>query len=257
MLHYRKNSCHDSQKLQNKPVNILVTNRCNVNCMNCSQMCGLFKNAEKWDIPLNQLKNNILNLKNRRGLGIFGGEPTIHPQWDQILKLIESFKDIHFLIYTNTTNPKKLTNHISNISYFKSKNRKNIYRNFVTTLEAPIDIIKIKNKTFYWELAKKNCHMWHNCRAILYDNRAYLCEPAAAFDRLILGKEKWKFGSGWQINKKDPFIKTEEEIFSQAINFCYRCGWCLDRVKLNNKYHVTHYNKELINLKNAKNTIFL
>jgi hypothetical protein len=59
---------------------------------------------------------------------------------------------------------------------------------------------------------------------MIYDNKAYFCQNAGAFDK------KTNENHGWEIiDGKDPFLKTDEEIAEQASHFCYRCGWCLPR----------------------------
>jgi hypothetical protein len=38
---------------------------------------------------------------------------------------------------------------------------------------------------------------------------------------------------GWPLKwGVDPFVRSEEEISNQAENFCYRCGWCLNKSEL-------------------------
>lgn len=244
MLKHISNSYYDSKHLIKKSINILVTNLCNVNCKNCSQMCGLFPKKEIWHIPIDQLEDNIVKLETNY-IGIFGGEPTTHPEWDKIVELFKKYRDITFNIYSNGLI--KLIK-LDNTTFFISKNRKDIGRQFMPTLTAPIDIIKKNDKLIYWEMAKKNCHMWNKCRSIVYDNKCYACEPAAAFERMKLGKNNWNKCSGWEV-KKNCFKKTESEIRNQLVNFCYRCGWCLDIAKkdANLHFNATSTNMELIN----------
>jgi hypothetical protein len=69
--------------------------------------------------------------------------------------------------------------------------------------------------------------MWAGgLRNIIYDNRLYFCEVAAAFDRMLLGKANWHLSSGWDINSPNPFLRKPSEINQQAEKFCYRCGYC-------------------------------
>jgi hypothetical protein len=71
---------------------------------------------------------------------------------------------------------------------------------------------------------------------MIYDNKAYFCEIAAAFDRLKIGAERWQEeSSGWDItDDKYVFNKTDEEILEQAAKFCWQCGWPLKPQKFGN-----------------------
>lgn len=235
-----------------KYVNISVTNACNLKCGGCTQHCDLFHKKEKWFIPIEQLKNNIeilLYPKGYRGLiGIFGGEPTIHPRFKEILELISFYYQQEFCIFTNG---RKMCNLPQNVGWIVNSKDENSQRNFCASMMAPYDFYKFKNKIDYWNFARKECFMWKNCWSIIYDNKAYLCEPAAAIDRLKLGKRNWNKSKGWDlILGKNPFDKTEKEIAKQAENFCYRCGCCTHKYQNSSeKTIVTPTNYDLLNIK--------
>lgn len=210
-----------------KRINILITNYCNLSCGGCSQQCGYIPKDKLWHIPVEQLEWNIKLLLDVRGyihdLGIFGGEPTIHPKYDEILIMLKQFK-VHFQIYSNGIIPKK---NKWNHSYSIVKKDRNSSLNFQPTSVAPQDVIKIDNKRFYWEKAQKDCDMYNKYCSIIYNNRAYFCEPAAAWD-VMTGEDH-----GWPLKwGEDPFLRTFEEVDEQAVNFCYRCGWCFSKSEL-------------------------
>ena len=255
MLHHKKPLIGNTKHLLVKYVNISVTNACNLKCGGCTQHCDLFHKKEKWFISIEQLKNNIevllypnKGLPNRGLIGIFGGEPTIHPKFKEILELISSYQH-GFCVFTNGI--KKLPILPRNVGCVLNSKDKNSQRNFCASMIASHDIYKFKNKIDYWNLAKKECYMWRTCWSIIYDNKAYLCEPAAAIDRLKLGKRNWNKNKGWDlILGKNPFNKTEKEIAKQAENFCYRCGCCTHKYqKSSEKTIVTPTNYDLLNLK--------
>jgi organic radical activating enzyme len=240
-----------SAHLFKKPINILITNICNLSCGGCSQQCGYIPKEKIWNIPLEQLKWNLDLLvdvrKNKLNMvGIFGGEPTLHPEYKKILDLISNYKRTTFVIFTNgrdfdKINYKKVQSHLNDYSLkdysniiwkidFKDKN--SIYggigQTFLPTQVAAMDILKIKNKNFYWEKAQKQCVMWDRCWCIIYNNKAYFCEIAASFD-MMNNESSYGWPLVWGV---DPFLRTEEEIAKQANNFCYRCGWCLTQEEL-------------------------
>lgn len=213
-----------------KRPNILITNICNLSCGGCSQQCGYIPKEKLWNIPIEQLEWNVKLLidvrgeENVRDLGIFGGEPTIHPQYENILKMLSQFKKTHFQIYTNgIKTPNRKWNH----TYSTVPKNKNSYMNFRPTSIAPQDVYKIQDKKFYWEKAKKDCDMYKKYCSIIYNNKAYFCEPAAAWD-VMTGEDH-----GWPLKwGEDPFVVTHEQVEKQALNFCYRCGWCFSESDL-------------------------
>lgn len=238
-----------SSHLRKKNVNILITNVCNVNCLNCFNLCNLFPKKDYWFIPVDQLRQNIQALSEEgrpvntwKGIGLFGGEPTLHPDWDEIINmLIIEFSNRNFTVFTNGSNPKKITAlRGTNVKWKISKKDKSTVMNFVNVLDAPVDFLKIEDRKHYWELAKKNCRIWGKCRAVIYDNRAYICDPSGSFDRILLGEEKWGESCGWEVGDTDPFEgRSDEEIIEQAKHFCYRCGFCLGESEPNTEQRAT------------------
>lgn len=241
-----------SYDLYNKPINILITNICNLSCGGCSQQCGYIPKEKIWNISLEQLKWNLDLLTDaRKGklhmVGVFGGEPTFHPNYKEILQLIKNYKKTIFVIFTNGINMNKDNfkqipqwgintfglDGINNIRWkVDLKDKKSVCggigQTFLPTQVAAMDVLKIQNKHFYWEKAQKDCNMWNKCWCIIYNNKAYFCEISASFD--LMNNESIY---GWPLKwGEDPFVRTEKEINTQADNFCYRCGWCLTNEEL-------------------------
>jgi organic radical activating enzyme len=262
-----------AEHLREKVVNILVTNICNLSCGGCSQQCGYIPKEKLWNIPIDQLKWNIdLLIDARKGdpgtIGFFGGEPTLHPQFKDMVELTQSYKKVNFIIYSNGRDPKKIDNKKTNIEWRVDPKDKNSEvggrgQMFLPTQVASQDLLKIADKRFYWKKAQKDCGMWNHCYCMIYNNKAYFCEIAASWD--IMNDENHGWPLKWGV---DPFAKTEEEIAAQAENFCYRCGWCLTKEELiKNKIPqqlvrdptlVTHINmkfKTRIPMKKMKNNV--
>lgn len=259
----------DSDHLYSKQINILVTNICNLSCGGCSQQCGYIPKEKLWNIPIDQLKWNIDLLVDARGgdpgrIGLFGGEPTLHPRFDDMLSLLLGYPNIFFMVYTNGRElGSKRTQDRKNLNFRVDFKDKETCLDFLPTQVASMDILGIKDKRHYWRKAKKHCHMWKNCCSIIYNNKAYFCEAPAAWD--LMSDENHGWPLKWGV---DPFAKTEEEIAAQAENFCYRCGWCLTQEELiKNKIPqqlvrdptlVTHINmkfKTRIPMKKMKNNV--
>lgn len=216
-------------KLREKYPTITITNVCNLSCGGCHQLCGLFNKQKLWFMPLIEVEDNIKIVskyyKGSHPIGIFGGEPTLHPEWQDILKLLFSFKNLNFVVYTNgrihgaPSRIEEKNNVKFNISA-KCHDEKVIENlEHLPQLVAPIDYEKDKSKKYFWKIAQKQCVLWNLCGKTIYNKKSYFCEAAAAVDHLEGGNR------GWEIEKnKDPFEKTDLEITNQAMEFCYRCG---------------------------------
>ena len=214
-----------SEHLVAKKPLILITNKCNLCCGGCNQFCPNFRPEQRWSISLEQLQENIETLSMfYPHIEIFGGEPTIHPEWDRIRELFWSFPHIDFRIFTNMLHTQGcLPEHEDNI-WYHCDNEMREWGHYLPTLVAPIDIYKVPDHGFYWQMAQQYCWMWKDeCSGMLYDNRVYMCQPAGAFDRILGTNYGWEFVPG-----KNPFLRSNEEIAEQAHNFCYRCAFSLD-----------------------------
>jgi hypothetical protein len=113
--------------------------------------------------------------------------------------------------------------------YYHCDNEMRAKDAYVPTLIAPIDIYKMPNKGFYWKMAQKYCWMGHDpnnahqCPGILYNDKAYLCQPAGAMEYLLGTDFGWQF-----IPSQNPFLRSDKEIAQQAREFCYRCAFAFD-----------------------------
>ncbi|SDB48924.1 Glycosyltransferase involved in cell wall bisynthesis [Desulfonatronum thiosulfatophilum] len=93
----------DFQRLNqdNISVNWVLTRRCNYSCSYCT-----VKNNKNDFINFEKLKiaaNNISNLKNKKiTITLTGGEPTIHPDYLDLLEYIMSLKDDRIVVNTLT-----------------------------------------------------------------------------------------------------------------------------------------------------------
>lgn len=206
----------NGEYVQKKGNAILVTNNCPYKCGGCTQLCPIIE--KKFNIELSQLENNInILIKHHSLIRLFGGDPLVHPEWGKILNLLDKFNcsfEVHTRLKNNNLN-------FNNVTYVNLEHK----THYVPTLIAPIDIIGIKDKRYYWNIAQNKCPMWKNigCSSLVYNNNAYFCQVAASLDwHLNNGSQKL----GWKIESDNPFLKTEEDIDLQAINSCYRCGIC-------------------------------
>lgn len=206
--------------LRQKIANILLINTCAKGCGGCNQHCEIFnrKPQAQWCIPLEQFYDNIAALTHPcRGpyqnnfIGLHGGDITLHPRWKNILEIIWEFPTVNFNIVTK----KDLGTMPQNTHVWGGPTNED--QVFAASMVAPIDYLKIDRLKF-WPMAQSHCVMWQKYHSIIYDNKAYLCSPAGAYDRLGDQRAGWSVVLG-----EDPFNRSEAEIATQAHQFCHRC----------------------------------
>ena len=81
--------------------NIVLTTYCNLHCPYCFAD-KMIKQEDIKNIDLVQFKK-ILNWLDGGGrIGLIGGEPTLHPQFKEILEIISNYnQDTEFILFTN------------------------------------------------------------------------------------------------------------------------------------------------------------
>ena len=216
-----------TEHLQEKRWLLSITNRCNLSCGNCAQLCGHFPAEKIWELSLSQIDQAIRSVKPyaspQNRVTIFGGEPTIHSQWEEVLQLVHSHAPFHFIVNTNGRLGHRPFQREKNVTYHVDTHPSD--QQFLTTMVAAKDCIpeQAESPAYFWELAKKDCPIWETCGSALYNGKAYFCEHAAAMDHLF-----YEGNSGWAVEEgKNPFDRTEAEIEDQAHKFCQHCGWCI------------------------------
>lgn len=257
---------------------IHITNVCNLHCGGCDQLCGYFDKVKHFFIRLEELKDNISCFEAYRNENwsrpdfaedekivlLYGGEPTLHPLFDEIIDLLYSYPHIPFCIYTNgRTFAKDHFGHIDisltrdEISYevYKTKtlpksgysqfsrlfsrfhaHDKNIaYRidyktsesrgEFAPVLCAPVDI----NRQSVNDIVKAN--MWEQAKKYCYkwtkcENSIYNNKAYGCNVAASMDHMFFKGDHGIEVKAGvNPFNITVDQLSNQMSQFCYRCGY--------------------------------
>lgn len=220
-------SMSECELLKRKSVAVMLTNHCENGCGSCSQHCEIFrhKQEELWYIPPEQFDFNLQVLfhpcrsYNQHPVWLTGGEPTIHPQYKELLEVVASYPQRRFTVIScagGRSLPK-------NVGVFAHEDHK-----FTAFLVSPRDVPgeHQRRRTSYWKLAKKNCfsNMRNTSCTTIYDNKAFMCYPGSAYQRLQWLREDWDNCGGWPLTVGvDPFDRTAKEIEEQASQMCWRC----------------------------------
>ena len=82
--------------------NIMLTYRCNLKCPYC--FANEFVNKDNTNITLENFKEavNFITKEGPARIGLIGGEPTLHPEFDEILNILINNRFVsECTIYTN------------------------------------------------------------------------------------------------------------------------------------------------------------
>jgi hypothetical protein len=215
-----------------KNILILFTNRCNKVCGGCYQQCNNFPKEEIWDISVPELreavdfcienKDVILQGKlNPPCFGIIGGEPTVHPQYEELLDVLYSYQGrAQFRIYVNHLGETNEKNVIYRTDLKFEHGTTHNQTGFVPTLVSPTDLTGITDKNYHFQQAVRHCTLLE-CARLIFKGKIYQCQTAAMFDTLL------KLNIGWPM-ERESLLRTKEESKDQLIDCCCRCGWSLD-----------------------------
>ncbi len=196
-------------------IQIEITNACVLSCSNCTRLCGhhpnpFFMTLEEFDRAVDSL------LTFPRMIGVMGGEPLIHPEFDEICRRLHA-KIPPERCGLWTTFPNGFERHADVIVetfgniLLNDHTREDVFHGpiLVTAREhmREVDI-------FY---AAHHCS-YQNCwSASITPRGAYFCEVAAALDTVLETEQAWDVEPGWWM--RSPF-----HFASQIEAFCTNCG---------------------------------
>jgi hypothetical protein len=232
-----------------KIIQIEITNACPKRCSNCTRFCGHHK--EPFFMDFETFKRAIDSLKGFRGIvGIMGGEPTIHPEFE---KFVEYFRDNwgYDDFSTGSYLPQSsYINHILANSYnVNYSNQRGLWTSVTPRYYRHFELIQ---DTFGYQLVNDHTHpsmhstlmvtrkelgvpddewvkMRDNCwiqnlwSASITPKGAFFCEIAAAMDATLGGKGGWAIEPGWW--------KRKPADFGEQLDWCEMCSACLPMPK--------------------------
>lgn len=199
-------------------IQIDITNACPLSCDHCNRLVGHHKRPYFMD--LDTIARAIESLEGFPGrIGILGGEPTMHPDFIKICKLVQKmlpcqkrfiatagykwdeYKEIIFETFDR-----------DHVQYNDHSKEGEVFHQPV--LVAAEDVIE--DRELMWRLIG-NCWMqWRWCGS-LTPKGGFMCEPAGAMDYLFEGPGGYPIEKGW-------WNKETEQFVDQVKRFCPRCS---------------------------------
>ena len=213
-----------------------ITNKCDLACSNCTRL--LANQDYFWDMTIDNFKKAVLSLQEYPGVVIvIGGNPCMHPKFDEISKLFRDLRpeknkrglwtnnffkhekistEVYGIFNLNTHGDSRAIKSLKNFEFRGGYHPDNSHHSPI--LAAIKDLYKDKDEM--WRIIS-NCDVNHNWSASIVENkgklRAYFCEVAASFD-LARGEDH-----GLEISD-DWWNKDILDYKNQIEHFCPGCG---------------------------------
>lgn len=213
-----------------KLIQIIITHRCPFKCSHCSQMVPHQPNP--FDMTLEEVENALISLQDYPGhIGIFGGEPTIHPAFEEICRLIQKYVPVkarrelwtmgkdwgkHEAIIRETFYDELIAynEHEDNQPCWHQPNSiapREVFDGKVTGVVRDDDALM-------WKIIN-NCWVQKRWSAAITPLGAFFCEVAAAKAHLT-GLNGIKVQEGWWREPHTTWDSMKSEV-------CTKCSMCL------------------------------
>jgi len=225
-----------------KVIQIEVTNACNLKCSNCTRFIGHHK--KPFIMGLDMIAKAIDSLEGFPGqVGIMGGEPTLHPQFIDICKLVkDKIKDRRKReLWTNGFKWDEYEDIIYD-TFDKDLVTYNDHKDEEVGEHQPLLVAAedvIDDRELMWRLIG-NCWVQWRWAAAITTKGAFFCEVAAAADMLFDGPGGYPVEKNW-------WNKNPNEIFDQVKRYCTKCGASIPMPGIS-----SHADYDLISKTNAK-----
>jgi len=207
-----------------KLIQIVVNNICENDCSNCSQMVGHICKSRKYNMGLEQVENALRSLEDYPGhIGIFGGNPLLHPQFPEICKLLQKYVPVKARreLWCSKKNYEKHRSIIKEtfydelVAYNEHEEEQPCWHqpNMIAIKEVISDNV-LRDKII------ENCWVQLRWSAAITPMGAYFCEVASARANMLGGPEGLPVEPGWW---KRPI----EDFTYQKKALCHLCSMCL------------------------------
>lgn len=200
-----------------RKVEIEITTMCSLACFNCDRSVRQAPSRES--MSLAQIEKFVkesfeLNWQWER-ISLIGGEPTLHPQFFQVLDIVKKYKERYpncvIELTTNGRGPKvlEMLSKIPDWVFVRNSEKRSNKHAFSSYNIAPIDLKKYKNADF-----SKGCWITTICGLGLTRHGYYPCGAGGSLDRIF----------GLNIGLKNLSEVNDDVLKSQLKMLCKYCG---------------------------------
>lgn len=200
-------------------IQIEITNVCHVGCANCTRFLGHHKRG--YFMSLEEIEKAIDSLEDfKGGIGIMGGEPTMHPKFKEICKLLQRKKVTErCAIWTSGYKWEEYKKMIGKtfkkgVYYNDHKDFRQKHQPILVGINEVVEDKKIREKLI------DKCWVQEYWSPSINPKGGFFCEIAAAMDILFQGPGGYKIEPGW-------WNKNPEQFKDQIKRYCQKCGGAL------------------------------
>lgn len=196
----------DEQYVYLHKLEIDITESCNLSCKSCVRGCDKFKSNRMMNVDsITRFVNESIDLNyNWSRIGIMGGEPTIHPNLDQIIDELYRYHEF---------NP---------TCHFWTRSNGIVKYNFPSWVEYQLNEDHSYHHAFYispidvgYPMDKRTCHVLYDC-GLMYSVNGYMpCCNSNVHVRAL------NLFDGVQSLKNVSY----ESMMRLCKMYCKHCGW--------------------------------
>jgi uncharacterized Fe-S cluster-containing radical SAM superfamily protein len=199
-------------------IEIDITYSCNLTCFNCNRSCEQAPTGEH--ITVQQIEafvqeSIVKGIKWER-IRLLGGEPTLHPQFFEILEVLIGYRsnfssDTRIVVVTNGYGKKvqqvlaRIPGGVSIQNTMKESGVQPAFRSFNI---APRDVAAYRSADF-----RNGCSIIDQCGFGLSPSGYYPCAVAGGIDRIF----------GWDIGRQN-LPSDDDRMYDLLERFCSHCG---------------------------------
>jgi len=217
--------CENREK--RRTIHIEITNACNLACSNCTRFVG--HHRKPYLMTLDEVTKSITSLIDFPGnVGIMGGEPTAHPNFLDIINILEKLivDKSRRGLWTDGYKFKKYRSEINRV-FFAENIVYNSHDDGIDDFHQPLLIHPNDLSLSKAEHAKYVSECWIQKRwsASITPKGGFFCEVAAAQDMLFDGPGGYALTNDW-------WNKTPSEFSDQVDRYCKNCSACIPLPKV-------------------------
>jgi hypothetical protein len=232
-----------------RTIQIDITNACVHKCSNCTRFCGHHKKPffMEWE-TFKKAVDSLSGFKKR--IGIMGGEPTLHPQFERFVRYLGEKHPSKVKLPAATKPIKNFIKYIRDRNFYLDETlnqRKgpglwtSLCNNYYEYYELIQDVFSyqcindhqnlsrhqpllVSRKELgipddEWIELRDKCWIQNTWSAAITPKGAFFCEVAGALDMLFDGPGGWRIEPGWW--------KREPDEFGDQLEWCEICSGAL------------------------------
>jgi len=226
-----------------KVIQIEITNACSHSCSNCTRFCG--QHPRPFFMDPDTFRRAVDSMAGFKGVvGIMGGEPTLHPQFEQLIDYyaakvpeprpysfirqpVDGFRQYGRIVKYQRGRRRGLWSSLGNGYYRNFEQIQDVFPYQIINDHCSVNThqaILITRKELgipdeEWLELRDRCWIQNLWSASISPKGAFFCEIAAALDMLFDGPGGWPIEPGWW--------KRRPADFGDQLKWCEMCSVAL------------------------------